>query len=56
MHSLLSSATRSYTERQTPQKPNYFVFIFGPVSEKKFKYAIFRVCKIFFAGTPVVLN
>ena len=38
MHSFLSSATTSYTERQTPQKPTYIVFIFGPVSEKKFKY------------------
>ena len=46
----------AYTNRKTPQKPTYFVFIFGPVSEKKFKYAIFRVCKIFFAGTRIVAN
>ena len=31
-----------YSNRQTSQKPTYFVFIFGPVSEKKFKYGILR--------------
>ena len=42
-----------YTYRQTPQKPNYFVFIFGPVSEKKFKYGILRAIKKLLRRLPL---